>query len=93
MHPRSHSPSPRTAAATPAARAVPAVSRAIAVLDRLAEQREPMTLARLAQVLELPKSSVHGLCSTLVTYGYLHRQDDGAFRIGPKVMTLAEAFR
>ncbi len=73
-------------------RAVPAVERALALLERLAQQREPMSLARLAADLALPKSSVHGLCSTLLSRGYLRRQDDGAFRIGPRVMSLAEAF-
>jgi IclR family transcriptional regulator, blcABC operon repressor len=71
---------------------VPAVSRALNLLDRLARQRAPMTLARLAADLALPKSSVHGLCSTLVSFGYLRRQSDGAFLIGPRVMTLADAF-
>jgi IclR family transcriptional regulator, blcABC operon repressor len=71
---------------------VPALSRALTLLDRLAERREPMTLARLATDLSLPKSSVHGLCNTLVSFGYLRRQDDGAFLIGPRVMCLAEAF-
>ncbi len=71
---------------------VPAVSRALTLLDRLAQRREPMTLARLASELALPKSSVHGLCNTLVSFGYLRRQDDGAFLIGPRVMSLAEAF-
>jgi DNA-binding IclR family transcriptional regulator len=71
---------------------VPAVSRALALLDRLAGARTPMTLARLASELALPKSSVHGLCSTLVSFGYLRRQPDGAFLIGPRVMGLAEAF-
>jgi DNA-binding IclR family transcriptional regulator len=71
---------------------VPAVSRALMLLDRLALRREPMTLARLAAELALPKSSVHGLCSTLMSFGYLRRQDDGGFLIGPRVMGLAEAF-
>ncbi len=71
---------------------VPAVSRALALLERLAGAREPMTLARLAGELALPKSSVHGLCNTLVSFGYLRRQPDGAFLIGPRVMGLAEAF-
>ena len=71
---------------------VPAVSRALTLLDRLAGAREPMTLARLATDLALPKSSVHGLCNTLVSFGYLRRQSDGAFLIGPRVMGLAEAF-
>lgn len=71
---------------------VPALSRALTLLDRLAQRREPMSLAKLASELALPKSSVHGLCNTLLRYGYLQRQDDGAFRIGPGVMPLAEAF-
>ena len=82
-------PTAGKATATPL---VPAVSRALALLERLAGAREPMTLARLASELALPKSSVHGLCSTLVSFGYLRRQPDGAFLIGPRVMGLAEAF-
>ena len=71
---------------------VPAVARALTLLDRLARGREPMTLARLSSELALPKSSVHGLCTTLVSFGYLRRQADGTFLIGPRVMGLAEAF-
>ncbi|MBS0447434.1 MAG: IclR family transcriptional regulator [Proteobacteria bacterium] len=71
---------------------VPAVSRALTLLERLADARAPMSLARLANDLELPKSSVHGLCNTLVSFGYLRRRSDGAFMIGPSVMGLAEAF-
>jgi DNA-binding IclR family transcriptional regulator len=76
----------------PVAPLVPAVARALTLLDRLARGREPMTLARLASELALPKSSVHGLCTTLVSFGYLRRQADGSFLIGPRVMGLAEAF-
>ncbi|MEO7056567.1 MAG: IclR family transcriptional regulator [Caldimonas sp.] len=75
-----------------AAGLVPSVSRALALLERLADARGPMSLARLATDLGLPKSSVHGLCGTLVSLGYLRRQPDGAFLIGPRVMGLAEAF-
>ena len=71
---------------------VPAVSRALTLLDRLAQERAPMSLALLAADLALPKSSVHGLCNTLMSFGYLRRQSDGAFLIGPRVMGLAEAF-
>ena len=83
---------PRVRAAAGAPALVPAVSRAPAVLERLAGAREPLTLARLASDLALPKSSVHGLCSTLVSLGYMRRQFDGAFLIGPRVMGLSEAF-
>ena len=83
-------PFPRERA--PVAPLVPAVARALTLLDRLARGREPMTLARLSSELALPKSSVHGLCTTLVSFGYLRRQSDGSFLIGPRVMGLAEAF-
>src|SRR6476659_6385437 len=96
MHPRSDSfdtlralPGAGKGPSTPL---VPAVSRALALMERLAGAREPMSLARLAGDLALPKSSVHGLCNTLVSFGYLRRQPDGAFLIGPRVMGLAEAF-
>ena len=99
MHTATHAtspsvrPPPATARATATATAiVPAVSRALTLLDRLAQQREPMSLALLTSELALPKSSVHGLCNTLVSFGYLRRQPDGGFLIGPRVMSLAEAF-
>ena len=95
MEPPLHSERARPRPAAPGRAAptmVPAVTRALTLLDRLARQREPMSLARLASDLALPKSSVHGLCSTLVSFGYLRRQPDGAFQIGPRVMGLAEAF-
>lgn len=51
-----------------------------------------MTLGRLSSRLELPKSSVHAICHTLVTLGYLRRQGETSFFIGPAVMPLADAF-
>lgn len=68
------------------------MTRALTLLNRLAQQREPMSLSQLTSELALPKSSVHGLCNTLMSFGYLRRQPDGAFLIGPRVMGLAEAF-
>lgn len=79
-------PAPRTVPT------VPAVSRALAVLELLAQEREPMSVTRLASRLALPKSSTHGLCHTLAAGGYLRREDDGSFYIGPGVMALAHAF-
>jgi DNA-binding IclR family transcriptional regulator len=71
---------------------VPAVTRAMALLDLLAQQREALNPTQLASRLQLPKSSVHGLCNTLASRGYLRRHDDGSYFIGPSVMGLANAF-
>ena len=61
---------------------VPAVVRALALLERVARQRQPMSASQLATELALPRSSVHGLCHTLLHHGYLRRQGDGGFAIG-----------
>jgi DNA-binding IclR family transcriptional regulator len=71
---------------------VPAVSRAVMLLERLARQRRPMSASLLAAELDLPRSSVHGLCNTLLHHGLLRRQGDGGFVIGSGVMHLAQAF-
>jgi len=72
---------------------VPAVVRALALMERVAQTRRPVSASGLASGLGLPKSSVHGLCNTLLRHGYLRRHgESGGFMIGPGVMGLAEAF-
>ena len=72
--------------------AVPAVARAARVLDALAASRQAQTLAALVRSLELPKSTVHGLCATLVQAGLVERLDSGAYQLGTRVMDLAHAY-
>ena len=83
---------PPAPAPAPAEALVPAVSRAVRLLERLARQRQPMSSSMLAAELSLPRSSVHGLCNTLLHHGLLRRQGDGSFLIGSGVMNLAQAF-
>lgn len=73
-------------------RPVPAVARAARLLDALAEAREPVSLAALTAELGLPKSTVHGLCATLVQSGLVTRFDNGTYHLGMRVMGLAHAF-
>jgi DNA-binding IclR family transcriptional regulator len=68
---------------------VPAISRAAAVLDALAASPEPVSLAQLAASIRLPKSSLHNVCSTLVTTGLVDRGTDGRFQIGLRTVELA----
>ena len=73
-------------------RLVPAVERATRLLDALAGAREPQSLADLARTLDLPKSSVHGLLSTLVALGLARRDPDGQFALGAKPLQWADAY-
>lgn len=73
-------------------RLVPAVERAVMLVDALAAADRPLALADLARRLDLPKSSVHGLLSTLVALGLARRDADGQFALGHKPLQWADAF-
>lgn len=73
-------------------RQVPAVDRAIRLVDELAHRRKPATLADLARTLALPKSSVHGLLNTLLRWGLVTRTDDQAFSLGPRPLQWAQHY-
>ena len=75
-----------------AARLVPAVERAVRLLDALAAARQPQSLAALARGLALPRSSVHGLLATLVALGLARRDGEAAFALGPKALQWADAY-
>lgn len=71
---------------------VPAVDRAVRLLDALAGARLPKSLSDLARELALPKSSVHGLMSTLVALGLVRRDADNTFSLGAKPLQWADAY-
>jgi DNA-binding IclR family transcriptional regulator len=73
-------------------RAVPALVRTKNLLDLIASSSESLSLSALARELRLPKSTVHGLCNTLVDLGLVVRRSDNGFRIGPHVMRWANSF-
>jgi DNA-binding IclR family transcriptional regulator len=87
----STAPARRACVAEPARR-VPAVERAVALMDALAASRQPHTLAELARALSLPRSSAHGLLATLVSLGLARRNGEGAFALGPKALQWADAW-
>jgi len=70
----------------------PAVVRAVQVLDAIAASADPMTLADLTRLTGAPKSSLHGMCDTLVQLQLVKRLPGGAMALGPHVMTWANAF-
>lgn len=63
------------------------VDRAFVVLEACAASRRTVSLADLAQLTGLPKSTLHRLCWKLTSLGALEHHDDG-FRIGPKLFAL-----
>ena len=70
----------------------PAVVRAVHLLDVIAKAAGPLTLADLVRATGYPKSTLHGLCETLVHLRLIKRSPTGAMSLGPYVMGWAHAF-
>lgn len=68
---------------------VPAIHRAIAVLDLIAGRRDPQPLHTISRALSIPRSSALGICRTLVAEDVLRQDGDGRYLIGPRLVRLA----
>ena len=71
---------------------VPALVRAKRIMDVLAEGNQPKGVSDLARALDLPRSTVHGLCRTMTDLGLLVKVGAYRFTIGPHVLSWANAF-
>lgn len=71
---------------------VPALERGKILLDLVAQTRQPMTASELSRETGMAKSTVHGICQTLVDLELLVRRRDQTYQIGPHVMRWANAF-
>ena len=71
---------------------VPALDKAVRILDLLAREATPLSGAEIAKLLDLPRSSVHGLISSLLAAGLLRKADERHFVLGTHVMYWANGF-
>jgi DNA-binding IclR family transcriptional regulator len=72
---------------------VEAVERALAVLNAFAADRPTMTLGELAAATGFYKSTILRLAASLERFGYLIREDNGVFRLGPTLWRLGSIYR
>jgi DNA-binding IclR family transcriptional regulator len=69
---------------------VPAVERALLLMESLAHSRNGLSLSQFVESSNLPKSSIHCLLLTLERLGYLHRsKQTGRYMFGLKLFGLA----
>lgn len=73
-----------------ATQSVPALERALRILELLARSRVGLTLPEIVKMTGLPKSSVHCIMVTLQRNNYLHRNEkSGRYLFGLKFFSLA----
>lgn len=64
--------------------------RSLRLISHLADQGRPLSLAELAEALELPKATAHRLCTNLLELGFIARTlDERDFVVGPALRRLA----
>jgi len=78
---------------TPASDRVEAVERALVLLRCFKAPGEALSLALLAQRSALYKSTILRLAGSLVRHGFLHRDTDGRYLLGPELRRLGELSR
>lgn len=70
---------------------VPAVARAVAILDLLAAEPTPIGVSAIARRLDIPKSSAGNLCTVLLDAGLLRPHGSG-FALGQRLAQLGAAY-
>lgn len=71
-------------------KSVPAIEKAMIILEALAISDSGLSLSELTQKVRLPKSSTYGILLTLERLGYLLRNEvSGRYMFGLKILTLA----
>jgi DNA-binding IclR family transcriptional regulator len=64
---------------------IKSAGRTLDVLEILSEYSDGLSLSELSKKLNIPLSSLHELCATLVIRGYLIRDRTNIYNLGPKV--------
>ena len=64
------------------------------IVERVAGSERPVRIAELVADCELPKATVHRICTLLKTQGYLRTDIGGRGLVpGPRLMALSDAVR
>ena len=69
------------------------VERAMSILTAFSTQSPTMSLAELAEETGLHKSTILRLTNSMNLYGFIQRNPEGRFSVGPSVWRLALIFR
>lgn len=72
---------------------VESVERALAILEAFNEEEPTLSLAQLSMHTGLYKSTILRLAASLERFGYLARDEDGRFRLGPSLWRLGSLSR
>ena len=70
---------------------IQSLQRGLGILTLLAGSESGMTAAAIARAAQLHTSTVHRFLINLEQAGYLHRESDGLYRLGPRCISLGQS--
>ncbi|MEM8703715.1 MAG: IclR family transcriptional regulator [Pseudomonadota bacterium] len=76
-----------------AANRTESVERALSILSAFSTQKPTMTLAEIAEETGLHKSTILRLTNSMQIYGFVQRDEDGRYSVGPSVWRLGLIFK
>lgn len=68
------------------------VVRALTILDLLARSAKPLTLTQIGQLLDIPKSTAHGIIQDLARQSFLLVHEPASYSIGLKAFEVGSAY-
>jgi len=69
------------------------VAKAIRILELFSAAEPRLSLAVISARVEMPKSTVHNLLSTLLAFGYIEKVDGDHYALGTAALTLTQHIR
>lgn len=69
------------------------VTKALLLLDEFLEGAPEIALSKMTARTGMHKTTILRLCASLEEAGYLQREPGAAYRLGPKIWRLAQAYR
>ncbi|GIP39928.1 IclR family transcriptional regulator [Paenibacillus sp. J31TS4] len=67
---------------------VPALDKAIAIIETLAVHDTPLGVSELCKMVEIPKTSVFFILNTLEQHQYIFKSAEGKYSLGSKFITI-----
>ncbi len=67
---------------------VPALDKALAIIETLASQDEPIGVSEICKLVDIPKTSVFFILNTLEQTQYLSKTEDSKYKLGNKFINL-----
>lgn len=70
---------------------VPALDKALAIIEMLAEQSKPLGVSDICKIVDIPKTSAFFILNTLEGHAYIMKTEEGKYKLGTKFLSISSS--